>query len=77
MDGKVILLVGDNRRDEALILRALKKSNILHTVIVVRDGVEALDYLLSTATSAGGAANPGTGTGAPAPTALSTYPFQD
>jgi CheY-like chemotaxis protein len=44
MDNKVILLVEDNPRDEALTLRALKKSNIVNDVIVVRDGVEALDY---------------------------------
>jgi DNA-binding response OmpR family regulator len=44
MEKKVILLVEDNARDEALTLRALKKSNILNEVIVVRDGVEALDY---------------------------------
>lgn len=46
MRGKVILLVEDNQRDEALTLRALKKSNIVNEVIVVRDGVEALDFLL-------------------------------
>ena len=46
MDNKVILLVEDNPRDEALTLRALKKSNILNDVVVARDGVEALDYLL-------------------------------
>ena len=44
MRNKVILLVEDNARDEMLTLRALKKSNILNEVIVVRDGVEALDY---------------------------------
>src|SRR5256885_7588935 len=44
MDNKVILLVEDNPRDEALTLRALKKSNIVNDVIVARDGVEALDY---------------------------------
>ena|SRR5688572_22718109 len=48
MEGKVILLVEDNRRDEALTLRALKKSNIAADIVVVRDGVEALDYLFST-----------------------------
>jgi two-component system, response regulator len=48
MGGKVILLVVDNRRDEALTLRALKKSNIAADIVVVRDGVEALDYLFST-----------------------------
>jgi two-component system response regulator len=44
MDNKVILLVEDNARDEALTLRALKKSNIVNDVIVARDGVEALKY---------------------------------
>lgn len=40
----VILLVEDNPKDEALTLRALKKGNIANTVIVARDGVEAVDY---------------------------------
>jgi two-component system, response regulator len=45
MTEKVILLVEDNPRDEALTLRALKKANVLNKVIVAHDGVEALDYL--------------------------------
>ena len=44
MKNKMILLVEDNPRDEQLTLRALKKSNIVNDVIVVRDGAEALDY---------------------------------
>ena len=52
MDNKVILLVEDNPRDEALTLRALKRSNILNEVVVARDGVEALDYLFGTGTFA-------------------------
>src|SRR5258707_15496431 len=53
MEKKVILLVEDNPRDEALTLRALKKSNIVNEVVVARDGVEALDYLFGTGTYAG------------------------
>lgn len=45
MNQKFILLVEDNPDDEALTLRALRKNNILNEVIVVRDGVEALDFL--------------------------------
>jgi two-component system response regulator len=53
MKDKVILLVEDNSRDEALTRRALKKSNIVNEVVVARDGVEALDYLFGTGTQAG------------------------
>jgi two-component system, response regulator len=41
----VILLVEDNSDDEVLTLRALKKNQIVNDVVVVRDGVEALDFL--------------------------------
>ena len=53
MKDKVILLIEDNRRDEALTLRALKQSKILNEVVVARDGVEALDYFFGTGTHAG------------------------
>ena len=49
---KTILLVEDNPDDEALTLRALKKNNI-KTVVIVRDGVEALDYLFGSGQYAG------------------------
>jgi len=53
MDNKVILLVEDNPRDEALTLRALNKSNIVNQVVVAHDGVEALDFLFGTGTYSG------------------------
>ena len=44
-DNKVILLVEDNPDDIALTLRAFKRSHLMNPVTVVRDGVEALDFL--------------------------------
>ncbi|HEY4016194.1 MAG TPA: response regulator [Polyangiaceae bacterium] len=52
-DHRSILLVEDNKDDEALTLRALQKNRILNKVVVARDGVEALDYLLGTGPHAG------------------------
>ena len=49
----MILLVEDNPKDEALTLRALRKSNILNDVVVAHDGVEALEYLFGTGAHAG------------------------
>ena len=45
MNNKPILLVEDNPDDEALALRAFRNSGVRNEIIVVRDGVEALDYL--------------------------------
>ena len=50
MENKVILLVEDNANDEALTLRALKRGNIGNEVVVVRDGAEAVEYLLGAGT---------------------------
>jgi CheY-like chemotaxis protein len=48
----MILLVEDNPRDEALTLRALSMNNV-GEIAVVRDGAEALDFLLGTGAHAG------------------------
>lgn len=45
MENKTILLIEDNIDDIDLTLRALKKNNIRNEVIVVHDGVEALEFL--------------------------------
>ena len=52
-DVTTVLLVEDNPDDEALTLRAFRKSAPDATVVVARDGVEALDYLLGGASSTG------------------------
>ena len=41
----LILLVEDNPDDVELTMRALKKNRLATQIIVVRDGVEALDFL--------------------------------
>lgn len=43
---KPILLVEDNPKDLELTLVALERSQLANEVIVMRDGAEALDYLL-------------------------------
>lgn len=53
MDNKIILLVEDNPDDVELTLRAFKQNNILNTVIIAKDGVEALDYLFGKGIYAG------------------------
>jgi CheY-like chemotaxis protein len=45
-----ILLVEDDLRDVELTLRAFKKTQITNPVHVVRDGVEALDFIFATGT---------------------------
>ena len=46
-------MVEDNPDDIQLTLRALKKNNITNQIIVVHDGVEALEYLFNTGQYAG------------------------
>src|SRR5690606_37066418 len=53
MKEKIILLVEDNPDDEELTLRALRKAGIANEIIVVRDGQEALDFLLADGPHAG------------------------
>jgi two-component system response regulator len=48
-----ILLVEDDPDNEALTLRALRRGGVQHTLVVARDGVEALDYLFGTGRYAG------------------------
>lgn len=53
MSDKSILLVEDNPDDEALTVHALETNKIGNTLVVARDGVEALDYLFGTGRYAG------------------------
>ena len=46
--GKHILLVEDNPTDEKLTLRAFGKCGVGNEIVVVRDGADALEYLLCT-----------------------------
>jgi len=46
MNDKSLLLVEDNPQDELLVLRALKRAGQVHRIDVVRDGQQALDFLL-------------------------------
>jgi two-component system response regulator len=48
MSERYILLVEDNPDDEELTLLSLRKNNLAHDIVVVRDGVEAIEYLFGT-----------------------------
>jgi len=47
MNGAIIALIEDNPDDEELTRRALKKHGLASEFIVLRDGVEALAFLLA------------------------------
>jgi len=51
-EDNVILLVEDTEDDIELTLLALERSTISHTVVVARDGADALTYLLGTGDAA-------------------------
>ena len=53
MTDKTILLVEDSPDDVELTLMAFKEAKIANPVVVARDGVEALDYLLGQGAHAG------------------------
>jgi two-component system response regulator len=42
-----ILLVEDNPQDAEMAIRALKKNNLANNVLLVTDGVEALDFIFA------------------------------
>src|SRR6202453_2720144 len=53
-----VLLVEDNSRDAEMTLRTLRKRNLANHVVHVKDGQEALDWLLGTASQGGRDAQP-------------------
>jgi two-component system response regulator len=53
MSSRSILLVEDNPDDAALTIRALKKNQVVNDLVVVHDGLQALDYLLGEGTFVG------------------------
>ena len=50
MDDMMILVVEDNPDDEEMTLRSLNQAGLANDVHVVRDGVEALDFLFGRGT---------------------------
>jgi CheY-like chemotaxis protein len=53
MTDRYILLVEDNPDDEELTLLSLRKNNLAHDIVVVRDGVEAIEFLFGMGKYAG------------------------
>jgi two-component system, response regulator len=47
MAAQMIVLVEDNPDDQTLTLRALRKQNVANDIVVLDDGVAALEYLLN------------------------------
>jgi CheY-like chemotaxis protein len=52
--GKLILLVEDESNDALMTQRTLQKANILNSVVWVKDGAEALEYLFVNCLEQGG-----------------------
>ena len=57
MNEKVVLLAEDNDDDVELTLRSFKEHNLTNTVVVARNGQEAIDYLFAKGSHAGRGAN--------------------
>jgi two-component system response regulator len=55
---KVILLVEDSPDDVALALHAFERSRIMNPIVVVHDGIEALDFLFTRGAHSGRAGAP-------------------
>ena len=53
LTNRAILLVEDNPSDVDLTKRAFEKRNLVNTLVVARDGQEALDYLFGAGAYAG------------------------
>ena len=53
MRSKMIMVVEDNKDDEELTMRALKKAAVTNDIIVTRDGSEAIDFLFGMGQYAG------------------------
>lgn len=50
---RIILLVEDNADDVDLTIRAFERTELVHQIVVARDGREALDYLFAEGALAG------------------------